>query len=97
MSVKDAILLDKADDVATVLRQIEQGESVAIDGPVAPLDIVAGETIPIFHKIAIRPLSSGSQILKYGDSIGVLVTDVEEGALVHIHNLRSSRAVSPRK
>ena len=91
MNTKKAILLDKADNVATVLRPIEQGESVSIIGSG---DIIAKEAIPIFHKMAIKPLSSGSSVLKYGDSIGVLINDVEEGALVHIHNLRSNRAVS---
>lgn len=97
MKAKDAILLDEADNVATVLRQIEQGESVSIAGSSGLFDVIAKETIPIFHKIAIKPLSSGSEIFKYGDSIGVLVTDVEHGALVHVHNLRSNRAVSSKK
>ena len=94
MNASDAILLDEADDVATALRQIEQGESASIAGPSGLLYVVARETIPIFHKIAIKPLSSGSDVLKYGDSIGVLVTSVKIGALVHVHNLRSNRAIA---
>lgn len=97
MSNGDAILLDKADDVATVLREIEEGESVSIVGPSDPLSIVAKERIPIFHKIAIKPLPSGADVLKYGDSIGVLVTDIDKGALVHVHNLRSRRAGANKK
>lgn len=97
MNPGDAILLDEADDVATALRQLEQGESVSIDGPNKSFDIVVKETIPAFHKIAIKPLSAGSNTLKYGDSIGVLIADVEKGTLVHIHNLRSNRAVSTKE
>ena len=90
-------MLDKADDVATVLREIEAGECVSIAGPSGPLNVVAKERIPIFHKIAIKPLPSGTDVLKYGDSIGVLVTDAEKGALVHVRNLRSKRAISNKK
>ncbi len=97
MNAKDAILLNDADHVATVLRQIEQGESISIARPSGSLDITAKETIPAFHKIAIKSLSAGLDTLKYGDSIGVIITDVEEGALVHIHNLRSNRAVSSKR
>ncbi len=87
-------MLDKADNVATVLREIEAGESVSIAGPSGPLNVVASERIPIFHKIAIKPLPSGADVLKYGDSIGVLVTNIDKGTLVHVHNLRSNRAVT---
>jgi hypothetical protein len=97
MSTKDAILLDRADDVATVLRPIEQGETVSVEGSNGLLNVIAKETIPIFHKIAIKPLSAGWRVSKYGDTIGVLITNVEEGALVHVHNLRSKRAVSMKR
>ncbi|MEM8950252.1 MAG: UxaA family hydrolase [Pseudomonadota bacterium] len=94
MTIDDALLLDELDNVATALRRIEPGESVSIGGPGGSLNIVASEMIPTFHKIAIRSLPAGSDVLKYGDSVGVLIADVEAGALVHIHNLRSNRAVS---
>jgi len=97
LNAKDAILLDETDHVATVLRRIEPGETVSIAGPGAPFDIVAKEAIPIFHKVAIKPLPSASDVLKYSETIGMVITNVEQGALVHVHNLRSKRAVSPRK
>ncbi|MGI9437011.1 MAG: UxaA family hydrolase [Geminicoccaceae bacterium] len=93
MKAPDAVLLDEADQVATVLHPIEPGMTVMIAAPKHYLRIIATETIPLFHKIAIQPLSKGSDVLKYGDSIGVLITDVDEGAHVHIHNLHSRRAV----
>ncbi len=93
MSAPDAVLLDEADQVATVLHSIKPGIAVLIAAPKQQFQIIATEPIPIFHKIAIKPLSKGSDVLKYGDSIGVLITDVDEGAHVHIHNLHSRRAV----
>ena len=93
MSGVDAVLLDEADQVATALHPIEPGMTVLIAAPKQPFQIIATEPIPIFHKIAVKPLSAGSDVLKYGGTIGVLVTDVDEGAHVHTHNLHSRRAV----
>ncbi len=97
MITKDAILLDEADHVATVLHHIEPGETVSIAGPGTHFKVIAKETIPIFHKVAVKPLPSGADVLKYSETIGTVITSVETGALMHVHNLRSKRAVSPRK
>ena len=94
MSVeKDAIALHDADHVATVLRPIRAGDAVCVSLPNGMVRVVATEAIPIFHKIALRPLRNGSDIFKYGDSIGTLMSDIEAGAHVHVHNLRSKRAL----
>ena len=92
MNTKDAILLHPADNVATALRRIEAGETVSIAGSDHPLLVISAEAIPMFHKIAIKPLEPGADVQKYGDSIGLLISDVDEGDHVHIHNLRSKRA-----
>lgn len=97
MNDTDAILLDPADHVATVLRQIAPGEILSIAGPGGIGEVIAAEPIPIFHKIAIRALPSGADVLKYGDTIGVLIAAVDQGALVHVHNLRSKRAADQRR
>ncbi|MEM7042064.1 MAG: UxaA family hydrolase [Pseudomonadota bacterium] len=92
MTTRDAILLEPADNVATSLRRIEPGETVSIATQSGERHVVAAEGIPIFHKISVAPLRKGSEILKYGDVIGVLTADVDKGGLVHVHNLRSLRA-----
>ena len=92
MSRTDAILLDRGDNVATVLRRIEPGETLRVAGPEGGVQLTAAEAIPIFHKIAVKALRSGSDVLKYGESIGALTADAAKGALVHVHNLRSRRA-----
>ncbi|MGI9500343.1 MAG: UxaA family hydrolase [Geminicoccaceae bacterium] len=93
MSAGEAILLDQADQVATVLRTVQPGETVVISTPDGERHVVAREVIPMCHKIAMTSLSAGSDVVKYGETIGILIADVEEGALIHLHNLRSKRAL----
>ncbi|MGI9418272.1 MAG: UxaA family hydrolase [Geminicoccaceae bacterium] len=94
MTRPNAVLLDEADHVATVLRAVQPGETVLASSPAGERRVISKDTIPIFHKIAMAALSTGSDILKFGEPIGVLTADVEAGALVHLHNLRSKRARS---
>lgn len=88
----DAIRIDPADNVGTVLRPVGRGETIAIGcgGVVSELDV--REDIPLCHKIALSQLSPGDRILKYGETIGEATAKIQPGAHVHVHNLRSLRA-----
>ena len=46
-------------------------------------------TVDVGHKFAVRPIQSGSRIVKYGAPIGVATRDVEAGEDVHTHNMAS--------
>lgn len=96
MSAPDAIILTDIDDVATVLRPIGAGETVVMITAEGERRLIATETIPMGHKIALAPLPAGSAVHKYGEIIGRLRIVVGEGDLVHIHNLRSNRAQTLR-
>lgn len=41
------------------------------------------------HKYAVRKISAGEKVIKYGFPIGVAKTDIEEGEHVHSHNLKT--------
>lgn len=43
--------------------------------------------IPRGHKVAVRALVAGTQVRKYGQSIGVATRDIAAGEHVHAHNL----------
>lgn len=65
------------------LLQINPADNVAvilIDG-----DAVA----PRGHKVALRPIAKGEQVIKYGFPIGVATADIAEGEWVHSHNLKT--------
>lgn len=86
------IVLDDRDNVATAIVGIAAGESIECGTP----DIVATETIPFGHKVALVPLAKGATILKYGESIGLADSDIDQGACVHVHNVDSQRGRGDR-
>jgi len=53
--------------------------------------LTAGADIPIGHKVALRDLSTGDTVIKYGEDIGKMVGDAARGAHVHVHNLKTKR------
>ena len=42
------------------------------------------------HKIALRDIKAGEDIIKYGYSIGHAVEDIKEGDHVHTHNIKTN-------
>jgi galactarate dehydratase len=73
------IVLNPDDNVAVARRPLAIG---AQTGGVAP-------SAPIFlgHKMALRPIASGSAVRKYGQVIGIATRDIAAGEHVHVHNM----------
>lgn len=92
--IKRALLMHENDNVATVLDDIYNGESVQIsmDGkPHAEIKVIA--EIDCYHKIAIREIKKGEKVFKYGEIIGKATQDICLGEHVHINNLESVMVV----
>lgn len=53
--------------------------------------------IPYGHKIALCPIIKGSDIVKYGESLGEASRDITPGEHVHVHNLDSKRGRGDRE
>ena len=47
------------------------------------------DAIPFAHKVAIRAIEAGAQVVKYGVPIGRAKVAIEPGRHVHVHNIRS--------
>jgi (2R)-sulfolactate sulfo-lyase subunit alpha len=47
--------------------------------------------IPIGHKLAIRDLSEGDTVIKYGVDIGRVVKPIRKGEHLHVHNVKTKR------
>ena len=88
MSGRAALRLAAADNVATALRDLEDGEVVEIEG----LSVTLLERIPLCHKLALTDLEPATPVLKYGQPIGRTTQAIRAGAHVHVHNMKSARA-----
>jgi len=52
---------------------------------------VNNQDVPIGHKVALRDLSVGDTVIKYGQDIGRVVAPIRKGDHVHTHNLKTKR------
>ncbi|MBS1694300.1 MAG: UxaA family hydrolase [Actinobacteria bacterium] len=61
-----------------------------LDGSGA-LEIDATAEIPLGHKVALRDVAKGEDVIEYGVRTAIASADIEKGDYVHIHNVRSAR------
>ena len=52
--------------------------------------ITALDPIPAGHKIALRDIAAGENIIKYASPIGHAVTEIKAGSHIHTHNVKSN-------
>lgn len=83
----NALIMDPADNVATCIREINRGETVFYRMGQEIGEIVAGETIPYCHKVALSDLKKGDEIIKYGEVIGRACQDISAGCWVSHENI----------
>ena len=51
----------------------------------------AASDIPIGHKLAIKAMSTGDTVIKYGIDIGRVVADIAVGEHAHVQNIKTKR------
>lgn len=73
------------DDVAVALRDLAAQETIAVGDQ----SVLVTAAIPRGHKLAIRPVSAGQVVRKYGWPIGRATADIAVGSHVHSHNLET--------
>lgn len=74
------IVINALDNVAVALVDLRCGES-------EPLPLLGD--IPRGHKIALRDIAAGEDVIKYGMPIGSATRAIRAGEWVHTHNLRT--------
>lgn len=82
-----ALHIHNKDNVITCLRPVKKGETITAGS----ISVTANIDIPVFHKIAIVDIPTGSLCYKYGEIIGDAIQDISAGDHVHIHNIESTR------
>lgn len=88
-----AIQIDEKDNVATVTGDAGEGETVEVlspDGEVLMKPTLL-KTVRFGHKISLKALERGDEIIKYGEVIGVASESIGMGSWVHTHNVESAR------
>lgn len=80
------IKINEKDNVAVALQDILNGETVTFEG----LLLSARNDIDKGHKIAVRHISEGEEIIKYGFPIGRAIKPIQAGEYVHTHNIKTN-------
>jgi altronate dehydratase len=88
MTKNNILIIRPRDNVAVALRTLDRGEMAVAEGMDA---FPALEKIPASHKIALRDIAQGEEIIKYGETVAVSSRNIKRGEWVHTHNLESKR------
>ena len=85
MSVKQ-IKVHPLDTIIVALEDIKEGEVLTLDNQ----SLVILQPVERGHKIAIRPIRKGRNVIKYGYPIGHATENILAGEHVHTQNLRTN-------
>ena len=55
------------------------------------ISLKAQQDIPIGHKVALKDMSTGDTVLKYGIDMGKVVAPIKAGQHAHVHNIKTKR------
>ena len=86
--MQTAFVISAEDNVATALQSLQPGE-VRLLGEGAQSAVAATE-VPKGHKLALRDIAAGENIIKYGIPIGHATADIPAGSWVHLHVMQSN-------
>jgi altronate hydrolase len=84
----NVLIIHPRDNVAVALKTLAPGEK-AKGRSIEELKVL--NEIPASHKIAIRDIAAGDEIIKYGEIVAVTTQQIKKGEWVHTHNLESKR------
>ncbi len=83
------MLINENDNVATALVELLRGDVGRYLFQDKIVKVAIAETIPQYHKFAIRDIQENERVYKYGEVIGLAVNSIALGAHVHDHNIKS--------
>lgn len=87
------LLHSTIDDVGVTVMDISAGSTVGtvtLDGePVGSIQLT--NDVPLSHKVAVRDIPAGKEVIEYEHPIGTATQDIPAGSHVHVHNLKTLR------
>ncbi|BBO78509.1 D-galactarate dehydratase [Desulfosarcina widdelii] len=88
---RDAIVIKESDNVATALHDLPHGQPASVGIGDETISVILVGDIELGHKFAIRDISRGQNIIKYGEIIGRATDHIAKGAHAHVQNIESLR------
>ncbi len=92
-----AVLINKDDNVATATKDLSAGEKVMVQSDNSTFEIEIKDPVIFGHKFSLSDITSGANIIKYGEVIGVATQDISKYKHVHVHNIDSVRGTFSTK
>ncbi len=87
------LVIHPRDTVAVVLMDVSPGDQIECSIGEQTVVITSCNPIPRYHKVAVRPMTAGEHVYKYGEVIGSAATDIDIGEHVHTHNVESTHVI----
>ena len=84
--MKEFIKINECDNVIIALRDYKKDEVIDLEDA----KITLLEDINRGHKIAIKNINKGENVVKYGLPIGYALEDIKVGSWVHTHNTKTN-------
>jgi (2R)-sulfolactate sulfo-lyase subunit alpha len=85
---------EEADNVGVAVEDIPEGDGASsgrFRDQSGELLITVTEPILLGHKLALRDIANGDEVVEYGVAIGRATQDIKQGQCVHTHNLKGQR------
>ncbi len=83
----NGMYIDPKDCVVTLGGAVEPGDTVVYTDGGKQIEVKALDSIPVYHKMAVKPVAKGGRVIKYGELIGIASSDIVPGQHVHTHNV----------
>lgn len=88
---REAIILSIKDNVGNALKDLKSGIVLNINIEDKQYSIVLREDVPYGFKFAVCKITRGAPVIKYGETIGRAIMEIEAGSVVHVHNMEGLR------
>ncbi len=89
--MQQLIVINVKDNVATATQELIKGQELKVETGGKQVVLTMKEDIQFGHKVAIKNLAKGEDVVKYGEVMGTATKDVLEGEHIHVHNVVSRR------
>ena len=94
MTIPQLLVHDQRDNVGVVVVEgLTAGTEMlcVVTHDNSDFTLTANADIPIGHKVALKPLTGGDTVIKYGEDIGRMTGSAGVGDHLHTHNCKTKR------